>query len=56
MITKEYGKYRLKCDNCEEELEEDFETFQDAVDAKAENGYKSVKKNNEFKDICAECQ
>ena len=43
MIDKQFGDYVLVCDFCEEEADECWETFQDAVDGKKARGWKSQK-------------
>lgn len=45
------------CDICEESPDEVFECFQDAVDYKKPNGWRSRKdaKGN-WEDVCPECQ
>lgn len=43
MIDKAYGKYEVSCDVCGELAEEKFNSFQDAVDYKKSNGWKSQK-------------
>ena len=51
--------YRLSCDYCEEECDEIFETFEDAVDYKTDkdNGWKSIKdKNNDWLELCPTCK
>jgi len=60
MIEK-YGPYdyRLSCDYCEEECDEIFETFDDAVDYKTDkdNGWKSIQdKNNDWLELCPTCK
>ena len=52
--NEDFG-YSLTCDVCGETIE-DFEVFQDAVDYKKENGWKSRKnKYGEWEDVCPEC-
>jgi Fe2+ or Zn2+ uptake regulation protein len=55
MISKEYGKYTLICDMCGATTEEEYETFQDAVDAKRDTGWKSKKIDGEWVDLCPGC-
>ena len=38
MISKQYGKYVLICDICEEIAEAEFNTFHDAADGRKEIG------------------
>lgn len=42
MIDREYGKHILSCDTCGEEVEERFDSFQDALDYQKQNGWKSI--------------
>lgn len=42
------------CDICGNELPPE-DTFQDAVDAKKEAGWKSRKANGEWEDVCDDC-
>ena len=46
--------YWLICDICGQE--HDFETFDEAIDYKRENGWISEKYKGEWQDICPECQ
>lgn len=46
--------YWLVCDICGKE--HDFETFDDALDYKKENGWISEKYKGEWQDVCPECQ
>jgi hypothetical protein len=55
MISKEYGKFTLICDICGAAAEEEYETFQDAVDAKKDNGWQSQRINGDRVDICPDC-
>lgn len=56
MIEKDGGMYILICDICGEEANETFFDFYDAVQFKRENGWKSQKYNDEWEDVCPECQ
>ena len=59
MINKEdYDAFSLTCDHCEEEAEETFETFEEAVQFKKDNGWRSVKNvfENTWSDLCPDCQ
>jgi len=48
--------FRLVCDWCEDELDEIFNTFQEAVAYKKEYGWRSVKdKYGEWYDLCPVC-
>ncbi|NDL68586.1 hypothetical protein [Anaerotalea alkaliphila] len=55
MISKEYGNYTFICDICGAGSDEEFETFQDAVDAKGDIGWKSKRMSGEWADVCPEC-
>jgi hypothetical protein len=55
-IEKEGKKYCLYCDICGEEAEERFFGFYEAVQYKKQNGWKSQKSNDEWEDVCPECQ
>lgn len=55
MISKEYGKYTLICDICGATTEEEYETFQDAVDAKRDIGWKRMRTSGEWADVCPCC-
>ena len=53
--SEDYG-YTLSCDHCEDEVEETFDTFMEAVAYKKENGWRSIKsKSGEWNEICPEC-
>lgn len=56
MIQKIYCGYVIICDNCEHQASESYETWQDAVDAKKENGFKSKKYGNGWMDLCEDCE
>jgi hypothetical protein len=55
MITKEYGKYILICDICEEKADETFDSFDGAVDYRSDN-WARVKLNGVMADVCPDCQ
>jgi len=55
MIDKQFGDYVLVCDFCEEEADECWDTFQDAVDGKKARGWKSQKTSKGWKDVCPSC-
>lgn len=46
----------LICDICGEEAPDSFDFFNQAVEYKKENGWKSQYRNNSWEDICPECQ
>lgn len=59
MIDREYGKYFLACDICGEEVK-DFDSFDDALDYKDEEGWISDRGEQlDLKygwiDICPSC-
>lgn len=55
MISKEYGKYTLICDICGTGTDEEFESFQDAIDAREDIRWKSKRIDGEWSDICPDC-
>lgn len=54
-IDKSAGVFTLSCDNCGEELDEQFDDFHDAVEAKKENEWKGKKVNGNWEDWCKKC-
>ena len=56
MINKEYGKFTAVCDICLKSMDEEFDNYQDAVDAKKKQGWTSKKVSGEWWDACPECQ
>ena len=49
--------YELTCNHCEETVDESFDSFQDAVQYKKDNEWKSVKdKDDAWQDLCPSCQ
>lgn len=59
MIDKEYGKFFLACDVCGSEVT-DFDDFDDALDFKIDNGWKSQKGEalnlkEDWIDVCPDC-
>ncbi len=58
MIEKILGRYfSLSCDVCNEvEMNERFDNFDEAVQYKKDNGWKSQKIKGEWEDVCPECQ
>lgn len=57
MSIERYGKvFALYCDVCGMKADETFNDFQEAVDYKEENGWKSQRRNGEWEDICPKCQ
>ncbi len=55
MIEKRGNKYILECDYCSNYIDE-LEDFQDAVDYKKANNWKSEKIEEEWFDKCPNCQ
>jgi len=55
MISKEYGKCILSCDICGEQTGEEYESFQDALDAREDFGWKIKRVEGEWLDICPDC-
>ena len=55
MIDKSNYGYKLICDICGYEAD-GFDTVDEAVEYKKENGWKSEKYRGEWEDICPECQ
>lgn len=53
MITQEYGIYKLFCDSCDECIE--FDTFEDAVEYKKKEGWKSFNHDGVWEEYCTEC-
>jgi hypothetical protein len=56
MIRNAYCMYHLSCDICGEKLFKVFPEFQDAVNYKKANGWKSQKYRGEWEDVCPDCQ
>ena len=54
-IDRDFDFFSLYCDICGEEAEEQFDEFEEAVDYKKANGWKSRKRNGEWEDICPDC-
>jgi Fe2+ or Zn2+ uptake regulation protein len=52
---KQYNDYVLVCDRCGHEVKY-FNNFREAVDYKKENGWKSIKHDNEWEDVCPDCR
>jgi hypothetical protein len=55
MISKEYRNYTLICDICGVGTDQDFDSFQDAIDARDDIGWKSKRVDGEWLDICPDC-
>ena len=57
MIERIGGQYYLYCDVCGEEAEESFFGFDDTVQYKKDNGWKSQKnEDGDWEDVCPNCQ
>ncbi|NLK98123.1 MAG: hypothetical protein GX272_08615 [Epulopiscium sp.] len=56
MITRHDSLFHLICDICGEKADEYFLIFNDAVQYKKNNGWKSQKRNGEWEEICPNCQ
>ncbi len=57
MIDKIFGEFHLVCDVCDEEANEVFDEFIDAVEGKKDLGWRSRKDPKKgWLDICPECQ
>lgn len=57
MIQKEYGKFLISCDLCDQVCLDAFDTFQDAVDNRRDQGYKISKDTTgNWFDLCENCQ
>jgi len=54
-ITKDCGCYVLSCDMCFTDVEEEFDSFDEAVDYKKGHGWKSIKDRGEWLDMCPKC-
>lgn len=54
MIEKNGGVYSLTCDICGESVVCD--SFDEAVDYKKDNDWKSQKRKGEWEDVCWDCQ
>ena len=55
-IEKEGGMYYLYCDICGQEAPGSFFDFCDAVQYKRREGWKSQEDQDDWEDICPECQ
>lgn len=55
MIEHSSNKIELTCDICGHCVS-GFDDFQEAVDYKKENGWKSTRYRGEWEDICPMCQ
>jgi len=55
MIEKNTYGFKLICDICGNEVD-GFDTFQEAVEYKKDEGWRSQKVSDGWEDICPECQ
>ena len=55
MIENKNSNYELTCDICGYSVT-GCDTFQEAVDYKKENGWKSQKVSDGWDDVCPDCQ
>ena len=56
MITREYGGHKLACDVCGIAVEEEFDTFQDALDFARINRWRLEWRKGEWENICPTCR
>lgn len=56
MILKLSWRHVLYCDICGLEVIPPFDTFDNAVEYKKKHQWKSQKHNNDWQDVCPECQ
>ena len=57
MILINYGKYKIICDCCGEQVGDDCDTWDDALKQRREDqNIKTRKVNNEWRDTCYECE
>lgn len=55
MIDKQYGKHELICDICGKTAPKRFEYWDEAVDYKKQNGWKSKRDGANWLDLCPDC-
>ena len=55
MISIDNGMFYLSCDVCGDIAEPAFETFDEAVDYKVDEGWKSQRRDSEWEDVCPDC-
>lgn len=56
MIDKQYSRYELTCDVCGTQSETNFDDFQEAVNFKKSEHWKSKKIDDIWIDICPDCE
>lgn len=56
MINEEYGKFQLVCDICQNEHEQQYDTWSEAVEGKREAGFRVKREGGGYIDICRNCQ
>ncbi len=54
-IEREGQSFSLYCDVCGREAEETFFEFDEAVEYKKQNGWRSQRRKGEWEDVCPEC-
>jgi transcription elongation factor Elf1 len=55
-IDKSEGYYYLTCDQCGIEHDDVFDELYDAVEAKKEDGWTSIKVHGYWQDLCPDCR
>lgn len=55
MIERDYSLYILVCDQCGEAFGT-YDSFEEAVEAKKKQGFKSKREGRQWIDICKDCQ
>lgn len=55
MIQRTNNGYELICDECGYSVT-GMDTFDEAVEYKKEDGWKSMRQDGEWKDVCQDCQ
>lgn len=56
MIDKSYNKYILVCDNCLDTDGEIYDSFEDVLETLKGNEWKTLKENEEWVNLCKDCQ
>ena len=54
MITKEYGVYKLICDDCLQIVE--LDSWKESLKYAKDNGWKTEKLDGEWVHLCTECR
>lgn len=55
-IQKIDGSFALSCDICENEAEQRFDSFDDALDYRKVNGWQTRMRKGWYEDVCPDCQ